>query len=125
MTELIIERLKSLGYEVKEDDSWLIGFCTEKVENHIKSTCNVTLVPDELKNAEVDRICGEFLFSMKQIGKLDAQFNLEAAVKSVQTGDTNISFDVGDSTEKRMNVLLHYLMTRGDGDFVCCRKVRW
>lgn len=102
----------------------MIGFCTDKVESHIKNICNVTHIPDGLKNAEVDRICGEFLFSMKQVGKLDEQFNLEVAVKSIQTGDTNVSFDVGDSSENRMNALLHYLM-RGDGDFVCYRKIRW
>ncbi len=123
--EQVTERLKSLGYEVKEGDAWMLGFCTEKVENHIKNVCNITTIPDELINVEIDRICGEFLFNMKQVGKLDETFNLETAVKSIQTGDTNVSFDLGGSPENRMDSLIGYLMTRGDGEFVCYRKVKW
>ena len=73
-------------------------------------------------------ICGAFLFALKQTGTLNTTFNLEAAVKQVQTGDTNVTFAIGDGSqtpEQRLNALLAYWMTNGEGDFVCYRKFKW
>lgn len=126
--ELVLKRLESLGYTIQDGDGWMIGFSTQKVENHIKNSCNTSSIPDGLKFTAVDMICGEFLFALKQTGKLNATFNLEAAVKQVQTGDTNVTFAIGDGSqtpEQRLNALLAYLMTNGEGDFVCYRKFKW
>ncbi len=125
MDELIVQRLASLGYTVTDADTWVIGFCKDKVENHIKNTCNITSIPEGLVEIAVDRVCGEFLFGKKQSGQLDGTFDFEAAVKSVQTGDTNVSFDVAQSPENRFNTLLNYLQSRGEGDLVCYRKIKW
>lgn len=126
--ELVLKRLEFLGYTIQDDDGWMIGFSTQKVENHIKNSCNTSSIPDGLKFTAVDIICGEFLFAMKQTGKLDEVFNLEAAVKSVQAGDTNVTLAIGDGTqspEQRLNALISYLMTKGEGEFVCYRKIKW
>ena len=126
--ELVLKRLESLGYTVQDGDGWMIGFSTQKVENHINNSCNTTFIPDALKNTAVDMICGKFLFAMKQTGKLNETFDMEAAVKQVQTGDTNVTFAIGEGTqtpEQRLNALLSYLMTKGEGDFVCYRKIKW
>lgn len=126
--ELVLKRLESLGYTIQDGDGWMIGFSTQKVENHINNSCNTTSIPDGLKCTAVDMICGEFLFALKQTGKLNEAFDLEAAVKQVQTGDTNVTFAVGEGSqtpEQRLNALLSYLMTNGEGDFVCYRKIRW
>ena len=126
--ELVLKRLESLGYIIQDGDGWMIGFSVQKVENNIKNSCNTTSIPDGLKYTAVDMICGEFLFALKQTGKLNETFNLEAAVKQVQAGDTNVSFAIGEGSqtpEQRLNNLLTYLMTKGEGDFVCYRKIRW
>lgn len=123
----VLQRLESLGYTVQDADSWMICFTAQKVENHIKSSCNTTLIPDGLYQVAVDEVCGEFLFSKKQSGQLTG-FDVSAAVKQVQTGDTNITFAIGQGSmtpEQRLDSLIAYLMTRGEGDFVCYRKIKW
>lgn len=122
----VLERLASLGYTIKETDDWMISFSVQKVENTIKNECNVTSVPDGLFNIAVNMICGEFLYSLKQSGKLEG-FNLDAALKTVQTGDTTVTFDGQGSItpEQRLNNLLSYLMTSGRGEFACYRKLKW
>lgn len=126
--ELVLKRLESLGYTIQDGDGWMIGFSVQKVENHIKNSCNTTSIPDGLKYTAVDMVCGEFLFALKQTGKLNEIFDLDAAVKQVQAGDTNVTFAMGDGSntpEQRLNNLLAYLMTKGEGDFVCYRKIKW
>lgn len=126
--ELVLKRLESLGYTIQEGDDWVIGFSTLKVENHIKNSCNTNSIPDGLKYIAVDMICGEFLLVLKSTGRLNEQFDLETAVKSVQAGDTNVTFAFGSGSqtpEQRLQYLLTYLMTKGEGDFVCYRRIKW
>ena len=127
LIEKVLQRLYSFGYTLKEDDSWMIAFCTQIVEKQIKNSCNILEIPDGLTEVTVDRICGEFLFSKKQSGKLDNEFDIEMAVKQVQTGDTNITFYVEgtETTEVRLNKLITYLKTKGEGDLICYRKMSW
>lgn len=128
--EKILQRLMSFGYTPSEKDSWMITFCMQKVENHIKNSCNISEIPDELKEIEIERICGEFLFSKKQTGQLNAEngFDVEMAIKQVQAGDTNVTFAVGEGSETletKLNALISYLMNYGEGDFICYRQIRW
>ena len=128
--EQILNRLLSLGYKPSEADSWMITFCIQKVENHIKNSCNISEIPDELKEIEIDRICGEFLFSKKQSGQLNTEngFDVEMAIKQVQAGDTNVTFAVGEGSETletKLNALISYLLNYGEGDFVCYRQIKW
>lgn len=126
----ILQRLISFSYTPSEADSWMITFCMQKVENHIKNSCNISEIPDELKEIEIDRICGEFLFSKKQTNQLNADngFDVEMAIKQVQAGDTNVTFAVGEGSETletKLNALISYLMNFGEGDFVCYRQIKW
>lgn len=128
--EKILQRLISFGYKPSEADSWMITFCMQKVENHIKNSCNISEIPDGLKEIEIDRICGEFLFSKKQSGQLNANngFDVEMTIKQVQAGDTNVTFAVGEGSETleaKLNTLISYLMNYGEGDFVCYRQIKW
>lgn len=128
--EKILQRLMSFGYTPSEADSWMITFCMQKVENHIKNSCNISEIPDGLKKIEIDRICGEFLFSKKQTNQLNADngFDVEMAIKQVQAGDTNVTFAVGEGSETletKLNALISYLMNYGEGDFVCYRQIKW
>lgn len=123
----VLNRLESLGYTLKATDDWMISFAVQKVENTIKNECNVDSIPDGLFNIAVDMVCGEFLFSLKQSGKLEG-FDLDAALKTVQTGDTTVTFAVEKSSmspEQRLNNLLSFLMNNGRSEFICYRKIRW
>lgn len=122
----VLQRLISLKYKLEENDDWILCFAMQGVENHIKTSCNVTSIPDELFNVAVDRVCGEFLFTKKQTGQLSIEgLDLDGAITSISEGDTSISFAAGASDDDRFNQLVQYLMAKGEGDFVCYRKLKW
>ena len=124
---MVLNRLESLSYTLKATDDWMIGFAVQKVENTIKNETNLDHIPDGLLNIAVNMICGEFLFSLKQSGQLE-DFDLETAVKTVQSGDTTVTFAVEKSSmtpEQRLNHLLSYLINDGRSEFICYRKIRW
>lgn len=129
MLEQVKERLQSFGYELQEGDEFSLNFCVQKVENTIKNDCNVPAIPDGLRNIAVDMAVGEFLtakktFSPNSIAGLD----FDAAVKQIQTGDTNIVFAVGEgclTTEQRLDNFVSYLLTYGREQFSCYRRIRW
>ena len=124
--EAVLKRLVSFGYYLKEDDSWMICFAMQKVENHVKNSCNTTSVPDGLFNVAVDMVCGEFLFTKKQTGKLElTDLDLNGAITQIQEGDTTVHFAGGSSDEDKFNSFLNYLLHNGEGDFVCYRKLKW
>lgn len=125
LAELIVKRLESLGYTPTEGDAWAIAFATKKVQNNIFNFCNITEIPDGLTETAVDMVCGEFLTTMRDIGKLDDTFNLEDAVKQVQTGDTSVTFSLEGTPEQRMNSLLQFLTHNGEVDFLCYRQIKW
>ena len=81
----VLNRLQSFGYIPAESDAWIITFCIDKVDNQIMNSCNILKIPNKLIEVEIDRICGEFLFSKKQSGQLTAKngFNIELAVKQI------------------------------------------
>lgn len=125
--EMLIERLISLGYSLEGgSDDFAIGFAMQNVENHIKNSCNTAFIPVGLYNVAVDRICGEFLYSKKQTGHLHiADLDLSGAITSITEGDVSISFDANSTDEQKFNQLINYLMTKGEGEFVCYRKLSW
>ena len=123
----VLNRLENLGYTLKATDDWMISFSVQKVENTIKNECNVDSIPEGLSQVAVNMVCGEFLFSLKQSGKLEG-FDLDTAIKTVQTGDTSITFALDKSSmtpEQRLNNLISYLMGNGRSEFICYRKIRW
>ncbi len=126
MLEDVTKRLLDFGYTITDNDTWVLGFIIQKIENHIKNQCNVSAIPDGLHQTAVDMVCGEFLLEKKNIGQLTI-VNLDAAVKSIQEGDTNITFAVGAgsmTSEQRLDALISYLM-HPDADYASYRCVKW
>ena len=124
--EAVLKRLESFGYTVEEKDAWVICFVMQKVENHINNACNTTSIPDGLFHVAVDKVCGEFLFVKKQTGQLEIEnLDLTSAIKQISAGDTSVSFADDVSDEEKFNQLLNYLITKGEGDFVCYRRIKW
>lgn len=96
------------------------------VENRIKNSCNTTSIPEGLFNVAVDMVCGQFLMTRKNLGRLElADLNLDGAITSITEGDVSISFDSNSTDEQKFNQLLSYLMSKGEGEFVCFRKLSW
>lgn len=127
MLEDVKKRLESLGYTVTQNDEWVLGLTIEKVENKIKNDCNVSTVPDGLHPIAVDMTCGEFLLSKKSIGALTS-VDLEAVVKTVKEGDTQVTFAIGEGSqtpEQRFDSLVNYLITYGRASFATYRCIKW
>lgn len=127
--DTVKERLKSFGYEVKESDEFSLTFCVEKVRNSIKNEINWTDVPEGLEHIAVDMTVGEFLLAKKTFAPNDlVTFNLDYAVKQIQTGDTNTVFAIGNGSmtpEQRLTTFINYLLTYGKAEFNSFRRLRW
>lgn len=129
MLERIKERLRSIGYAVKDSDDITINFAMQKVENTIKNDCNISAIPDGLMHIAIDMVVGEFLISKKTFAPNDLlNFNLDSAIKQIQEGDTNISFAVGEGSktdEQRLDSFIDYLLNYGRDEFIAYRRFRW
>lgn len=124
--EAVLKRLESFGYEMTNEDNWMIQFASEKVANNIKNRCNVSSIPDGLFHIAVDMTCGEFLLAMKQMGKLNlSDLDLNGAITSIKEGDVQVNFANGQSDEEKLNSFLNYLLHGKDGELVCYRKLKW
>ncbi|HMM20627.1 MAG TPA: hypothetical protein PKA10_07790 [Selenomonadales bacterium] len=123
MLDDVKARLASLGYTATAADDWLLNFCIEKVEGHIKNSCNVAAVPEGLRLVAVDMACGEFLFGKKQSDQ-SVGIEFEAVVKQITEGDTTIVFDSKNSAEAKYDALIAYLQ-HGETDFAAFRCVKW
>jgi len=127
MLEDVKQRLSSFGYEVIEDDTWVLEFIIQKVENYIKNNCNIDTIPEGLHQIAVDMSVGEFLLNKKSTGQLTG-IDLEAAIKQIQEGDTSVTFAYGDgdsTPEKRLDNLISHLLSYGKGSFASYRCIQW
>ena len=123
--ESITERLRSFGYEITEDDDWMLTFCMEKVTKTIMIQCNVSTIPENLIPTAIDMTCGEFLLVRKHTGQLQmGDLDLSGVVTSIKQGDTSVSFDSGTSDEEKVDTLIAYLMN-GKDDLLCYRRMYW
>ncbi len=125
----VTARLASLGYTVVQADTWILNFIIDKVENHIKSSCNLSTIPTALHEIAVDMVVGNFLFEKKAV---DADsligFDLDAVVKQIQEGDTSVTYAIGEGSktpEQRLDAVITWLMTYGEKDFAAYRCIAW
>lgn len=122
--ELVVDRIESFRYVLKEGDSFIIYFNIQKVINNIRNTCNTTSIPDGLIYVAVDMVCGEFLFNKKQTNSLGDEFDLDSALETVKLGDANVSF-TGSTDEQKLNMLIDHLVNTGKGELICYRRIKW
>ena len=127
--DTVKERLKSFGYEVKESDEFALTFCVEKVRSSIKNEINWQEVPEGLEHITVDMAVGDFLLSKKTFAPNDlVGFDLDYAVKQIQTGDTNTVFATGEGSltpEQRLTTFINYLLSYGKAEFNSFGRIRW
>jgi len=121
-------RLKMLGCKAENADNLAFSFCIDKVANQIKNNCNVSEIPEGLRELAVDRVCGEFLLAKKSaqsIGELID--NAEQMVKSIQDGDTTVVFSESESLEAVFSRLVAFLFHENDykGELARYRSISW
>lgn len=127
--DAVKQQLLSFGYTVKVEDNFALTFCVEKTRSTIKNEINWLDVPEGLEHVAIDMATGDFLLSKKTFAPNDlANFDLEYAVKQIQTGDTNTVFATGEGSltpEQRLNTFINYLLSYGKAEFASFRRIRW
>nr|DAS27043.1 MAG TPA: head to tail adaptor [Caudoviricetes sp.] len=105
----------------------LLDIVLTNVQWRIKNLTNRTTVPDGLENMLVQMTVGEYLKMKKDTGQLEG-LDLEAAIKQIQEGDTNITFAIGDGSqtpEQRLNSLIDFLINGRIGEIYRYRRIVW
>lgn len=126
MLEDAIKLLETIGVPVTFDDP-LLTFILSSITEQIKNATNQANVPEGLHHVAVEMAVGQYLKWMKDSGKLEG-FDLEAAVKSIQEGDTNITYAIGDGSltpEQRLDNLINYMMSGHSNEFKRYRRLVW
>lgn len=120
--KMVLFRLDSLNYMVKDSDAWALGFAIKKTENRIKTVCNIGSIPNELYEYMCDAVCGEFLNEMLSLGKMSSD-QIEQTLQSLSLGDASMTF--ADTGVGSFNTLIDKLIHDGEGVLECYRKLRW
>ena len=119
--------LTALGVTGAADDP-LLDMVISNVQWRIKNLTNLQEIPDGLESMAVSMAVGEYLNMKKCSGQLEG-FDLDAAVvKSIQEGDTNITFALGEGSstpEQRLNSLIDYLINGRIGEIYRYRRLVW
>ncbi len=121
----LFERLIAFGYEPTENDIFLVGFSIIKIDSNVKTFCNISNIPTELYTTIIDLCVAEILATLTSSGKLDSDFESNELVKSVNIGDTSVTFDTKSSVSEQMNNLIDNLMVKAQRSVICYRKLRW
>lgn len=123
----VVNLLTALEYTFQNADSVILTFITQRVNEEILNSCNVSLVPSGLHQCATGLIVAEFLMTKKNMGQLDGlTLNFEPVLKSLQEGDTNIVWatDAGQSPEQRFDTFIAFLLA-GRAQFVSYRRLKW
>ena len=133
---LAIERFNQLGFKASTEDEPQIEYCMNKVKeqlhNELNSKTTTEDLPNELTYVVVERIVGEFLYTLMVFGgdiakaRL-ANLDLSTAITSLREGDVSISFDKDASPEARLMSVLDEMRRYGAGRAAIYshRKLRW
>lgn len=127
MRDKAVAMLTALGVAGAADDP-LLDIVLNNVQWRIKNLSNLSEIPEGLESLAVSMAAGEYLNMKKCSGQLEG-FDLDAAaVKSIQEGDTNITFALGEGSstpEQRLNSLIDYLINGRIGEIYRYRRLVW
>lgn len=127
MRDKAVAMLTALGVAGAADDP-LLDIVLNNVQWRIKNLSNLSEIPEGLESLAVSMAVGEYLNMKKCFGQLEG-FDLDAAaVKSIQEGDTNITFALGEGSstpEQRLNSLIDYLINGRIGEIYRYRRLVW
>ena len=126
MREDAVALLNAFGVTVADADP-LLDFIISAVTERIKNETNQPAIPEGLNRLAVEMVAGQYLSLKKGSGQLEG-FDLEAAVKQIQEGDTNTVFAIGEGNttpEQRLDTLINYLMNGRTREFIKYRRLVW
>lgn len=126
MREQVIAMLMALGVTGAAEDP-LLDIVISNVQYRVQNKTNRKDMPEGLESLAVSMAVGEYLNMKKCSGQLEG-FDLDAAVKSIQEGDTNITFALGEGSstpEQRLNSLIDYLINGRIGEIYRYRRLVW
>lgn len=126
MRDKAVAMLTALGVAGAADDP-LLDMVLTNVQWRIKNLSNLSEIPEGLESLAVYMAVGEYLNMKKVSGQLEG-FDLEAAIKQIQEGDTNTVFAIGDGNltpEQRLNSLIDYLTNGRSRELYRFRKFVW
>ena len=122
--EKIKLRLKSLGYEVTNEDAFALEFVMGKVDQYIKHFCNIDEVPECLEYPFIELCVSDFMISKMSMGKLESM-ELEQVVKTIEDGDTTVSFQSGMDANTRFVTYFNSLAKTQEQSLLRHRKLVW
>lgn len=126
MRDKAVAMLTALGVAGAADDP-LLDIALNNVQWRIKNLSNLSEISEGLESLVVSMAVGEYLNTKECSGQLEG-FDLDAAVKSIQEGDTNITFALGEgcsTPEQRLNSLIDYLINGRIGEIYRYRRLVW
>ena len=126
MREDVVNMLAAFGVTGAADDP-LLDMVLNNVQWRIKNLSNLSEIPEGLESLAVSMAVGEYLNMKKAVGQLTG-FDLDAAIKQIQEGDTNITFALGEGSstpEQRLNSLIDYLINGRIGEIYRYRRLVW
>lgn len=129
MREKVLELLSALGVREAEQDPF-VTFAINQAGWKIKSLTNRDQVPEGLEGVTAELAAGEYLRVKKAAGQLTIE-GLDwsgAAVKSLQEGDTNVIFAVGEGSqtpEQRLEGLIDRLENGRLREIYRYRRLVW
>lgn len=127
--ENVREVLEGIGYKATAADEPALRFCIESTRSAIKNAIHCKNVPKGLEHVVICRTVGEFLKSKKTFAPGDlTMIDLEAAVKQIQEGDTNVAFAIGTGSltpEQRLDNFISGLLNAGQDEVLHYRRLVW
>lgn len=129
MRDCVLALLTAIGVTGTEKDP-VVTLVLDNARWKIKNLTNLSDIPKGLEGVVVGIAVGEYLRVKKAAGQLDMEgLNLtEAVVKSLQEGDTNVSYAVGEGSqtpEQRLDGLIDYLTNGRTGEIYRYRRLAW
>ena len=126
MRDQVVEFLAALGVTGAGEDV-LLDFVVSNVQQRIMNLINLSTVPDELEPMAVQMAAGDYLNLKKGSGQIGG-FDLEAAIKQIQEGDTTTTFAIGEGSstpEQRLNGLIDFLINGRMAEIYRFRRIVW
>lgn len=126
MRDQVISMLTALGVTGATTDPPL-DILLQNVQQRILNKTNQSVIPEGLESVAVYMAVGEYLNMKKTVGQLTG-FDLDAAIKQIQEGDTNTVFAIGEGSltpEQRLNGLIDYLINGRSDELYRYRKLVW
>lgn len=114
----VADRLDALGFPTAEAEAPLLSYTLEKAAQYIRNECNLSQIPQALRYALIDLTAADYLLARKAVPAAgeDAVPGFEQAVKTIQEGDTTVTYmtagEGGSTPESRLDRLIAEI--RGD-----------